>query len=73
MEKYDLKVGLFGIGLEAYWDQFEGLEQRLRLESEGVAFVGGVGGAVVGVRAVGRKVDAANDDARCFMHGEVPE
>jgi L-arabinose isomerase len=30
MEKYDLKVGLFGIGLEAYWDQFEGLEQRLR-------------------------------------------
>ena len=24
-----LKVGLFGIGLDAYWDQFEGLEQRL--------------------------------------------
>ena len=24
-----LKVGLFGIGLEAYWAQFEGLEQRL--------------------------------------------
>jgi len=23
------KVGLFGIGLEAYWDQFEGLEHRL--------------------------------------------
>lgn len=30
MEKYELKVGLFAIGLEAYWDQFEGLEQRLR-------------------------------------------
>ena len=30
MEKYELKVGLFGIGLEAYWGQFEGLEQRLR-------------------------------------------
>ncbi len=30
MEKYGLKVGLFGIGLEAYWAQFEGLEQRLR-------------------------------------------
>jgi len=25
-----LKVGLFGIGLEAYWEQFEGLEERLR-------------------------------------------
>ena len=30
MEKYDLKVGLFGIGLDAYWEQFDGLEQRLR-------------------------------------------
>lgn len=25
-----LKVGLFGIGLEAYWSQFEGLEDRLK-------------------------------------------
>ncbi|MCO5946024.1 arabinose isomerase [Mucilaginibacter flavidus] len=25
-----LKVGLFGIGLQAYWEQFEGLEQRLK-------------------------------------------
>jgi L-arabinose isomerase len=24
-----LKVGLFGIGLEAYWEQFDGLEKRL--------------------------------------------
>ncbi|MCD2422196.1 arabinose isomerase [Niabella pedocola] len=24
-----LKIGLMGIGLDAYWDQFEGLEQRL--------------------------------------------
>jgi L-arabinose isomerase len=23
------KVGIFGIGLEAYWDQFEGLRDRL--------------------------------------------
>jgi len=31
MKKNDipLKVGLFGIGLEAYWDQFEGLRNRL--------------------------------------------
>ena len=27
---YNLKVGLFGIGLEAYWTQFEGLENRLK-------------------------------------------
>jgi L-arabinose isomerase len=25
-----LKVGLFGIGLDAYWPQFPGLEQQLR-------------------------------------------
>ncbi len=28
-QKYSLKVGLFGIGLEAYWSQFEGLQSRL--------------------------------------------
>lgn len=28
--KTSLKVGLFGIGLEAYWSQFEGLEARLK-------------------------------------------
>jgi len=28
-KKHQLKVGLFGIGLEAYWDQFEGLKERL--------------------------------------------
>ena len=27
--KYPLKIGLFGIGLEAYWEQFDGLENRL--------------------------------------------
>ncbi len=25
-----LKIGLFGVGLEAYWKQFERLEERLR-------------------------------------------
>ena len=28
-EKYPLKIGLFGIGLEAYWSQFDGLKARL--------------------------------------------
>src|SRR5215813_4521079 len=29
-EAYKLRVGLLGIGLEAYWSQFAGLEDRLR-------------------------------------------
>jgi L-arabinose isomerase len=29
MHHYTLKVGLFGIGLDAYWPQFEGLKERL--------------------------------------------
>src|SRR5437588_10995153 len=32
-----LKVGIFGIGLEAYWSQFRGLEARLRGYLEEVA------------------------------------
>jgi L-arabinose isomerase len=28
--QYPLRVGLFGIGLDAYWPQFAGLEQRLQ-------------------------------------------
>lgn len=33
----NLKIGLFGIGLDTYWPQFEGLEQRLRGYTELVA------------------------------------
>jgi len=29
-DRFPLKIGLFGIGLQAYWEQFEGLEQRLQ-------------------------------------------
>ena len=29
MEYSKLRVGLFGVGLEAYWNQFEGLQGRL--------------------------------------------
>lgn len=28
-ESYPFKIGLFGIGLEAYWPQFDGLKERL--------------------------------------------
>ena len=27
---HTLRVGLFGIGLDTYWSQFEGLEEQLR-------------------------------------------
>lgn len=30
MQQYKLKIGLFGIGLDAYWPQFEGLKERLQ-------------------------------------------
>lgn len=30
MKENNLKIGLFGIGLDAYWEQFDGLEQRLQ-------------------------------------------
>lgn len=30
MHKNKFKIGLFGIGLDTYWDQFEGLEDRLK-------------------------------------------
>jgi len=29
MNRSELKIGLFGIGLEAYWKQFDGLKERL--------------------------------------------
>jgi L-arabinose isomerase len=30
MDTHELKIGLFGIGLDAYWQQFNGLEDRLK-------------------------------------------
>ena len=35
--KHPLKIGLFGIGLQAYWDQFPGLEARLNSYLQTVA------------------------------------
>jgi L-arabinose isomerase len=35
--KYPLKIGLFGIGLDAYWEQFEGLKVKLESYLEIVA------------------------------------
>src|SRR2546430_77660 len=35
---YKFKIGLFGIGLEAYWDQFDGLKRKLESYLEIVAY-----------------------------------
>jgi L-arabinose isomerase len=37
VESRELKVGLFGIGLDTYWPQFAGLEERLRRYTQTVA------------------------------------
>ena len=34
---FKLKIGLFGIGLDSYWPQFAGLEERLKGYMEQVA------------------------------------
>jgi L-arabinose isomerase len=45
--KADLKIGLFGIGLDAYWPQFPGLEDRLKGYGERVAQLLGRAGTKV--------------------------
>jgi L-arabinose isomerase len=35
--RYPLRIGLFGIGLEAYWSQFDGLKERLESYVETVS------------------------------------
>jgi L-arabinose isomerase len=43
----ELKIGLFGIGLDAYWPQFPGLEDRLKGYGQQVALKLGKAGAQV--------------------------
>ena len=40
---YSLKIGLFGIGLDAYWEQFDGLKERLE------GYLNTVGNKLIGV------------------------
>src|ERR1700686_3820898 len=35
--KYGLRAGLFSIGLEAYWDQFAGLKEKLERNNRQVS------------------------------------
>jgi len=44
-DKYKLKVGLFGIGLDTYWSQFKGLKERLE------AYLGEVAGRMKNIKA----------------------
>lgn len=44
-DKYKLKVGLFGIGLDTYWSQFKGLKERLE------AYLGEVAGRMKNLKA----------------------
>src|SRR5690606_28883658 len=45
---HNLKIGLFGIGNEAYWDQFEGLRDRLAgYIGEAEAKIGSYGAEVI--------------------------
>ncbi len=65
---YPLKIGLFGIGLEAYWAQFEGLKSRLEGYVARVAgFVSSPGVEVVNLGLVDtpeRAVDAGHEFCR---------
>ena len=66
--KYPLKIGLFGIGLDAYWSQFDGLKSRLEGHIATVAgFVASPGVEVVNLGLVDtpeRAVDAGHEFCR---------
>ena len=48
-----IKVGLFGIGLDTYWDQFDGLLERLEGYQQQIAIkMEGFGAEVVNVGLV---------------------
>ncbi len=75
--RHPFTVGLFGIGLDAYWPQFEGLEQRLRLHVATVADrLAACGAAVVDLGLVdtpAKALDAGHEFRRrdvdvIFLH-----
>src|SRR3712207_749003 len=65
------RVGVFGIGLEAYWPQFEGLKERIegyqrRVEDR----IGELGGDVVSAGLVDT-AQGARDAGDIFAAGQV--
>lgn len=57
--KYKLKIGLFGIGLDTYWEQFQGLKERLESYLEIVSNkIGQYGEEVVNLGLIDTSVKA---------------
>lgn len=71
MTKHNYKIGLFGIGLDTYWPQFEGLENRLigylDLVSQKLA---GFGATVLNLGLIDN-ADKAFDAGHDFKRGDV--
>ncbi|WP_295677268.1 arabinose isomerase [uncultured Mucilaginibacter sp.] len=71
METPPLKVGLFGIGLDVYWEQFAGLEDRLRgYIGEVASGIERSGAAVVNLGLIDT-VDKAYEAGRKFKQEDV--
>jgi L-arabinose isomerase len=57
--KFPLKIGLFGIGLDAYWPQFKGLKERLEGYLEEVSKkIGSFGAGIVNLGLIDNPVSA---------------
>ena len=75
------RIGIFGIGLAAYWPQFEGLRERLegyqrgieaRLEAMGADVVSaGLVDTAQAARQAGETLAAARARPRAALHGDV--
>ncbi len=66
-----LKIGLFGIGLDAYWPQFEGLRERLQTYLARVAAkLGRPGVDIVNLGLIDNP-DAAMEAAHRFRQADV--
>jgi len=58
-DKYKLKIGLFGIGLDAYWPQFKGLKERLEeYLNEVAAKLGSSDAEIINLGLIDNPIDA---------------
>jgi len=70
-DKYTLKIGLFGIGLDAYWPQFEGLKERLEgYLNEVAAKLGSSDAEIVNLGLIDNPIDAM-DAGHKFRQADV--
>jgi L-arabinose isomerase len=70
-DKYKLKIGLFGIGLDAYWPQFKGLKERLEgYLNEVSAKLGDSEAEIVNLGLIDNPVDAM-DAGHKFRQADV--